>query len=307
MIEDFQIEIEQFLEKENIPFYRNESSDSHIHPIILTNRKLRIVPVGLSLFEKDGYKRAELLIKNFLHPNQFPNNDEETLFIYQDRWRYNKEQIKQRVLLRTGIFKSVFARNCKVLSNITSILEEEKRVLQKIEKMDSRTEERIKKFIAKHHSLGFVKSPYILALEYRENIVAAATFSKPIVTKQTLNGIEKRFLSFEWTRYVSFADVSVVGAMGKLLHAFLKQISQNQELSIEIMSYSDNEWSGGEAYKKLKFSYIEERPPILHYVDIKSWERVSERIAQKKIKNNPEVSYLKIYNLGSRKWLLHSK
>lgn len=266
---------------------------------------LRVVPVSMELAQ--DVERVAALLKE-------ADSEKNRVFLYEDRWNFGRDQIKQRILLRAGNFKSVFARNCKVLSNIGR---SEKEFLNAA--MVSKT----KKFIETNHSLGYVKSPYILTLIHKENIVAAATFSKPIVTTRIIEGRGRKFLSYEWTRYASLPDVSVVGGMGKLLKAFLEQIKsegvakkvkdeaaeKGRMLPIEIMSYSDNEWSGGEAYKKLGFKEVEGKGPIAHYVDTKTWERVSERIAEENTKKARAAQkavpqYVKIYNMGSRKWLL---
>lgn len=253
---------------------------------------LRVVSVSMEQAQ-DVERVAALLKAN--------DTEKDRVFLYEDRWNFNREQVKQRLLLRAGKFKSIFARNCKFLSNSAG---------SETDLMSAAMVSKTKKFIETNHSLGYVKSPYMLALIHKENIVAAATFSKPIVTTRILIGKEQKFLSYEWTRYASLPNVSVVGGMGKLVKAFLAQEAENKEIAngesalpIEIMSYSDNEWSRGDAYKKLGFKEVEGRGPIPHYVNAKSWERVSERIAEK---NNKE-KYLKIYNMGSRKWLLHSK
>lgn len=253
------LEIEEFLRENDIQFHRDADS------ISLGSSSLRIVPI--SIVQAGNLEYIEKIVQR----SDFNAN---TIYLYEDRWRFQKEQVQQRILLRAGKFKSIFARNCQVFSNM----------------------ERIKRFMEKYHSLGYIKSKYMLALMHKENIVAAATFSKPIVTTRQENGREQKYLSFEWTRYASLPDVSVIGGMGKLLNAFIEEIEAKP---IEIMSYSDNEWSQGEAYKKLGFRQIEGLSPIPHYVNISTWERVRER--------NAKPHYMKIYNLGSRKWLLHTQ
>ncbi len=329
----FNAEIEEFLTKNDVGFHRDTDS------LLLTESGLRVVPVKIAAFKEDAANFIKKLKNKYLD-----TSSQETLFIYEDRWRYAKEQTQQRVLLRIGKFKSIFARNCKVFSNISNINTSASLSssvlpttlnpsnLKNTEigsscyhpqsigvAMESKMEMKVKKFIEQNHSLGYIKSPYIFALIHKENIVAAATFSKPIITIRIIKGSKQQFLSFEWTRYASLPNISVVGGMGKLLKAFITtatksyiphpaENSSNILLPIEIMSYSDNEWSSGEAYNKLGFKQVEGISPIPHYVNPLTWERVSERIAMKTKmlkKSEQEPEFIKIYNMGSRKWLLH--
>ena len=224
------------------------------------------------------------------------DNSTDRLFLFEDRWNFAKEQMEQRILNRLGAGKRIFARNCQVIS----ILPQYSGQCQKS------YQSRIVKFIDKYHSLKYIRSPYILALENKENIVAAATFSKPIITNRLTDSLPQpqQFLSFEWTRYTSLPDITVVGGMGKILNAFIEKLRETkQSLPIEIMSYSDNEWGNGNAYKKLGFKEIEGLKPTPHFVNPKTWERYSSHNSEKYLSKE----LIKIYNLGSRKWLLTLK
>lgn len=136
------------------------------------------------------------------------------------------------------------------------------------------------------------------------------------------------FDSYEWVRYISLPGVRVVGGMGKLLNAFVNSVAvSGTTRPIEIMSYSDNEWSAGDAYRRLGFTEVALREPVTYYVDKKSFERLSFRkllIKISKRENSPvdenlqikDEKYLQeiidneyhvIKNMGSRKFLLQKR
>lgn len=298
------------------------------------------------------------------------------LYLYEDRWHSNNKDIKSRILTRLGLFKSLFARKCTL---ITAEEWQKNALLVQSEQ-----------FAAKYHSYGAVKSKYKYALLYNGAVVAAAYFSpsRPMVrllsapyknilpqnrgkyflinkivgvVPKTLaaaivsSAVPKNIIpttqhqkeyanlaieyaSYEWLRYVSEPNVRVVGAMGRLLKAFLnevslKEVSENNlsvsyKNNIEVMSYSDTEWSGGSAYLRLGFIEVQNRAEAEYFVCKESYKRYSakellklynntlaESILSKKnseqirsISNLP-ISYMlqfyRIKNMGSKKFLLH--
>ena len=230
----------------------------------------------------------------------FPDAD--VIYLYEDRWFFNKELTKKRILSRLGVFKSVFARKCRVIYDMQV-------------KADSRINRRISDFLSRYHSYGDAKCRYRYALEYEGEIVAVATFSAPrpmprqmIVPQPEAShmageGASVVFDSYEWVRYASLPDVRVVGGMGRLFKAFVEDVggNGNPERPFEVMSYSDTEWSSGDVYEKLGFRLVQERKPVEFYVDLKSYGRV----AINKVSPHFECgdTYVKICNKGSRKYL----
>ena len=100
--------------------------------------------------------------------------------------------------------------------------------------------------------------------------------------------------------------------MGRLLKAFVADLQSEGVHPIEIMSYSDNEWSRGAVYSSLGFGRVSERMAVEYYVNRESFERVSERKLLKKepslkdslVLGNLPPGYFKIRNRGSAKYLL---
>lgn len=219
------------------------------------------------------------------------------IYLYEDRWFFNKELIKKRILLRLGVFKSVFARKCKVISDSQV-------------KADSRLNTRISLFLKQYHSYGDAKCRYRYALEYEGEIVSVATFSAPRPMPRKMALPQKSgevstvvFDSYEWVRYASLPDVRVVGGMGRLFKAFVEDAGGGLR-PFEVMTYSDTEWSSGDVYTQLGFKVVQERKPVEFYVHRDTFERV----AINKVSPHFECgdTYVKIRNKGSRKYLYNS-
>lgn len=252
------------------------------------------------------------------------------LYLYEDRWWHCTELVKMRILARLAHFRSVFARKCKVVSG-----EEWRKMMKEGHPSDV-------EFLEKYHSYGGAKSKYKYALVYDNKIVAVATFSapRPMVRRianpfsnvphnemGTIRMLEHVHLddrayslsdavlvqSYEWVRYASLPDIRVVGGMGKLLHAFFNDIKSKGTAPIEVMTYSDNEWSAGDVYEKLGFTFVGEREPVAYFVNRVTYERLSERKLVQNVKKIEQATipiqsfsdyFYKIKNMGSRKFLI---
>lgn len=243
----------------------------------------------------------------------------DTLYLYEDRWRFQREFVQKRILARLGRFKSIFARKCRVITN------------EHI-KHNTSLREQIDDFLEHNHMYGKAKCKYRYALEYEGQIVAVATFSesRPMPRDVIV------FDSYEWVRYASLPDCRVVGGMGRLLKAFLndvhaigvadlakvaefpactaerpvgemKGIASSKKRPVEVMSYSDTEWSQGAVYESLGFKLHQEREPVWFYVNKKTGERISvNKVSRQGILSGPQLEndFVKICNCGSRKYLL---
>lgn len=229
---------------------------------------------------------------------------EDVVYLYEDRWWSAREMVQERILARLERFRSVFARKCRVLSG----------------RGNPQMAEVVREFLQKHHSYSSAKCRYRYALEYEGEIVAVATFSegRPMVRRidSPLQNVPKEeqendsiliFDSYEWIRYASLPGVRVVGGMGKLLSAFIEERYTRIEpgTPLEVMTYSDTEWSNGDVYEKLGFKFAGERPPVEYHVHKKTFTRLQQRLYEKELETGafPDDFYT-IKNLGSKKFLL---
>lgn len=283
------------------------------------------------------------------------------LHLYEDRWFYCREMMEKRILARLNTFRSIFARKClvnysycdgsnaKADANSDGIIGKSDNSPVKKRGADPVKGKSIREFIEKYHPYGYAKSKFLLSLEYEGRIVAAAAFSAPRPMPRGRDELTESFRctagntgsekiifdSYEWVRYISLPDVRVVGGMGKLLGAFLKSLEQMQGSNrsafeakpVEIMTYSDQEWSAGDAYTKLGFKEVACRDAVTYFIDKDSYERLSYRKLLTRLSrhyNSPvdeklniinenalqEIisrNYYIIQNRGSRKFLLQKR
>ena len=210
-----------------------------------------------------------------------------TVYLFEDRWRKSPGITSQRILARLGVFTRVHARLCKTVS------EENCRELGL---SPAEFTQKIRKFLDTYHTYGFLKGQINYALVYKENIVAAAQFMQ---TYKPRNG-SSDLRAYEWTRYASLPDMRIAGGMGKVLEQFVRDVRKEFSEGFEVMSYSDNEWSDGDAYRKLGFRLEGSIPPVTYRIDPKTFNRINPR-QWAAMKCNED--YPIIRNLGSRKWI----
>lgn len=225
-----------------------------------------------------------------------------TFFLYEDRWRASKNVTAQRILSRLGVFRRVHARLCKVVS------------LQNCKDNGLSPDafrSKAKKFLDAFHTYGYLKGQIDYLLMYKADTIAAAQFMKTYRKEET---------AYEWTRYASLPDMRIAGGMGKVLEQFIRDVIHRQDLQkksdspkcIEVMSYSDNEWGEGDAYRKLGFRQEGSITPVTYRIDPATYKRINPRQwAQMTLKaslratsNGIPPAYPLIQNQGSRKWVL---
>lgn len=264
--------------------------------IVFPSKGLRLVLVPLPAPKQPG-----------LNADERHHAGYETFWLYEDRWKSSKTATTQRLLSRLGIFRRLHGRLCSVVSVNNC-------------KDYGITHEafpaKVQKFLDAFHTYGYLKGQKDYLLIYKGDIVAAAQFMKTYLPaeKDTKNN-----LAYEWTRYASLPDVRIAGGMGKVLNQFLSDIdkhsSPNAESTsvkpqahgtIEVMSYSDNEWSSGDAYRKLGFKLTGNIPPVTYRIDPKTWKRINPRqwaALKTRLTDKEAESYTTIQNQGSRKWV----
>lgn len=236
---------------------------------------------------------VELLLGdgNYSYPIRDLTNTDK-LFLQKDRWYSSNAIVKGSILGRLGKQKSIFARKCKLISYTPHLSHKDINVKKSIEL-----------FLNDYHTYSNAKAMFYYALVCNEQIVAAATFSAPRPMLRNINGQDICLKSYEWVRYASQAAERVVGGMGKILKAFEKELIAKNE-KYDIMSYSDNEWSAGNTYLKLGFSYIGDRKPIEFAVLKDTYKRVAINKLSLCMQKAPQLEELyRIHNMGSKKFI----
>ncbi len=151
-------------------------------------------------------------------------------------------------------------------------------------------------------------------------------------------------ISYEWIRYASAKGTRVVGGMGRLLDAFVSrrrqelfekncsricrgmntgedaESGQSPEVSaedaanagvewqsgtVQVMSYADLEWTGGDSYSKLGFEAAGERESVEFLCDPSTMARIhaGKFSTDRKFRSASTDGYIRICNLGSRKFI----
>lgn len=183
------------------------------------------------------------------------------IIITEDRWHSRRAMMQARLTAHLEVFSQIYARNCEVA------------------RIDRKT---AADFLEANHSYGDAACRYRYGLFVKRrtgddssegtvagkgSLVAVATFSN--ARKWDKGG--KVIRSYEWTRYASLPAIRLNGGMGKLLNAFIKEVSPD-----DIMTYADLEWSEGGVYGQLGFTYEDFKAPVMFAVD-KQWRRSALR------------------------------
>ncbi len=272
---DFIQSFREFLFSEKVVF--TEVEEEKLTTFHFTEFDLKVVALPISYFNEE--RVSEIAVLDLIRMRE--EGGVKTIFLFEDRWRFNREVVSKRLLAHLGRGGSLFARNC-IVSTLPSDM--------------------TSSFLDRYHSYGATDYKYSYGLFSKgrgEEPIAVATFSAP--RKMNRDGV--LLDSYEWIRYASLPDIRVVGGMGKLMQHFIDEVSPQ-----EIMSYSDLEWSEGDVYLKLGFDKVEEKPPISFMVNRLTMERISEQkiLRDRKYRSlpNSKEEFIRISNLGSTKYLL---
>lgn len=209
-----------------------------------------------------------------------------TLFtIFGNSWRDKKNIWKKKIISKIGKSEKIYARNTKIV---------------KLSPKETKT------FLNENHVQGYCVSQICYGLSDGLELVAVMTFSK------NRSGVGKKRSddTYELVRYAS--SKTVVGGASKLLKYFIKEHNPQT-----IISYSDNQYSVGNLYKKLGFILEKENKvgywyydPIqkkyFHRYKFAKHRLVKEGFDPSKTENEimKNRGFLRIYDCGSRTWML---
>jgi hypothetical protein len=278
----FEKDVENFLNMHNIKFLANDRS--LISPLeidfYIPEQKLAIECNG-------AYWHSELngKDKNYhLHKKKgCYEKGVELIHIWDFDWYNKSEIIKQRLLNKLHRSEKIYARNT-VVDEINKNLAQE--------------------FCNKNHIQGYVQSCVRLSLVHKDQIVAVMTFGKSRFTKRA---------EWELLRYCSSG--TIVGGPSKLFSYFLKNFSPKS-----VISYADNNWSTGNLYSVLGFSFSHNSLPSYRYT--KDYAKLENRLAYQKHKladildlfdpdltewENMQINgYDRIWDCGNSVWIYES-
>ncbi len=298
----------RYLNKHNIrePFKSSDEKeierfliDNNVKNIVKNSRK--ILPSGKELdfylpdynlaIEYNGvywhHEDINHITRNY-HNNKYKECERlgiQLITIFSNFWKFKKEIVQNILMQKIGLAKhSIYARDT---------------LIKTVSTVDARD------FLNKTHIQGYTPATYRYGLYNKDILVAIMTFGNRA-------GIGKRDNSIELIRFSSLGRV--VGGASKLLKQFRKEVPD-----LNIISYSDNEWSDGNLYNVLGFTLEKELPPSYWYFTPRSekWFHRYNFAKHKLIKLGydknktereitKEMGLLKLWDCGKRKWVLYT-
>ena len=160
------------------------------------------------------------------------------IHVFEDEWLEKPEIIKSRLKNILGVTdKTIYARKCNVKIVQGSVAQ---------------------KFLEDNHIQGRCKGMYHYGLYYDGGLVSLMTFGKMRQQRKYHTDYDS---CYELLRFCSKLNTNVVGAAGRLLKAFLRDLNPS-----EVISYADKRWSQGNLYKQLGFEHTHDSRPNYFYV-----------------------------------------
>ena len=212
--------------------------------------------------------------------------------IWEDWVHRVPDIVRSLILSKLGIYKErIGARRCDVreINGLTA-----------------------NKFLNHNHIQGGTRASVHLGLYYNDSLYGVMTFSH----KSKLSG-SKNINSSEWelSRFCTKCNTQIVGGAEKLLKYFIRHYHP-----LVISSFSSNDISNGNLYKKLGFTSDLKLNESYWYVDSKTYNRyhrssfTKNNIIKKGLAPNKDnwteseamssTQYLKIYDTGTIKWTM---
>lgn len=159
--------------------------------------------------------------------------------INETDWLNKQEIVKSRLNHFILGSKKIYARNCKI---------EEVSI------------EQAREFLNTNHIQGYANGNIRYGLFYKNNLVALMTFMKSRFNKN---------IQYELVRYCSSLGTGIIGGASKLLKHFEKHINPES-----LISYADRNYSSGNLYTKLGFTFSHaSEPNYRYYSATKSYSR----------------------------------
>lgn len=211
-------------------------------------------------------------------------------YIWEDHWIYKKEIIKSIISNKLKVnTNKIWARKCQI-KEITD---------NKI----------TKDFLENNHIQGNINSSIKIGLFYNDELVSIATFGK------LRKSLGNKNLDDEWEllRFCSLINTNVIGSASKILKYFIKKYNP-----FKIHSYSYNDYTDGDIYSKIGFTYISDNMYNYYWIkDKKRYHRFNFRkdklvkLGYDKNKTEKEIMYelgfFRIFDCGSKKYTFSLK
>ena len=259
-------------ENEIFDFVKSICSDAEQNNrTILNGLELDIfIPSKKLAIEYDGlYWHSEACGKNEkYHLNKTEECERQgiqLIHIFEDEWIYKQEIVKSYLNHFLGVTKMVVEANECVVNKVELHATES--------------------FLEANHIQGVCKADYSYGIYHNDELVSLMIFGKTGETDV-----------YELLRFCTKLNTNVVGAAGKLLKSFLKDLKPS-----EVISYADKRWSQGTQHKRLGFEFAGNTSPQCFYVN--GQQRLFEGSEASSEKPTNKAVY-KIYDCGTIKYRL---
>lgn len=274
-------------EKEFISFIRSIG-----FPIVESDRMILkgkeidvVIPCKKLCFEFNGLywhsDRFKEVNYHLLKSEAAKEEGYQLVHVFEDTWKKNKTIVSSRIRAIMGMSSNkIGARKCEV---------------REVSAKDSRA------FLEANHLQGNVRSKIKLGLYLGDELVSLMTFG----SLRANMGRKSEEGKFELLRFCNKLNTSVQGAASKLFKNFCKVYHP-----FSVISYADRDWSAGDVYYKMGFSFVHASAPNYFYVRgpnrFNRWKfRKSELVKQGHSPDLTEkeimkkLGYDRIYNTGN--------
>jgi hypothetical protein len=281
-ISSAQKELYEYISELSDGFIQGNTSLLHGREVDLINHDLKLgIEYNGLYFHSDKYRNRSYHVSKMKEMEKLGYR---LIYIWEDWWVRKKDIVKSMLstILRKNTAR-IFARNCQV-----------KEI----------SDEQAKIFFHHNHIQGPSISKIRLGLFYDEELVSVMTFGK---LRRTL-GTKSKEGHWELLRFASKLNTSVVGGGSKLLNYFIKSYNP-----YKIISYANRDWSVGNLYEKMGFSFIGMTDPGYFYAKGKRRFSRSQFTKDKLVKSGgdktkseslimSEMGFMKIWDTGNLKY-----
>ena len=279
--------IKAILDEYNINYTTNNRK-------VLQGKEIDIyIPDKKIAIECNGvYWHSSIYKDNKYHYNKYKSCSEhgiQLLTIWEDWIEHKPDIVKSILLSKLGLLRErIYARNC---------------CIREVSPKDAI------EFLNMNHIQGSCNSKIRYGLYYKDKLVSLMTFGKK---RSAMMGKYKYEDVWELTRFCNTLNTSVVGAAGKLLKHFIKNINPTT-----IESFASHDISNGNLYNTLGFKKETETNGSYWYID-KCKIRYHRftfckskliKMGYDKDKSEFEImdglGYIRIYDSGQTKYTLY--
>ena len=282
LISTYELRLRELLDKYNIDYKFS------IRNIISKELDIYIPSHNIAIEFNGVYWHSDKNKENNYHINKYKECQEkgiQLITIWEDQYVNHPEICESIILSKLGIYsEKIHGRKCT------------------IEKVDSKT---ANDFYINNHLQSKCNASVHYALKYNGKIVAMMSFGKRSLGNNFNN-------EWELIRYCSKTHINIIGGASRLFNRFIKEYSPKC-----VVSWSSNDISNGNMYKKLGFEF-EKMSSSYWYISssIKRYHRSnfskSNLIKKGLIKEDDERSereitkelgFIRIFDTGQTKWI----